>query len=191
MELIRLTKEQLKDIYENRMKDDFPEAELKPLDAMYSMMDLDCYDALAVLKDDVVVGYSLLTKVPNREFLLLDYLSIYKEYRQGGYGSEVLAKLKEHYSGKIIFIESENPDFQDEEHKKIAQKRLCFYEKNGAVNTGVLTKIWTVPYINFALCDGQMQRSQVEDSLNAIYEIMIPNDATRQKMVEIPQKSFV
>lgn len=188
MELIRLTKEQLKDIYENRMKEDFPEAELKPLEAMYDMMDRECYDALAVRVNKEVVGYSLLTKIPNQSFLLLDYLSVFKEYRQQGCGSQILTKLKEHYSGKTIFIESENPKYQEDCAKAVAQKRLDFYEKNGAVDTGVFTKIWTVPYINYTLGTKSLLKKDAEDALNVIYKIMIPNEATRKKMVEIPQR---
>lgn len=188
MELTRLTKEQLKNIYENRMKDDFPVAELKPLEAMYDMMDRDCYDALAMCVNQEVVGYSLLTKIPGHSFFLLDYLSVYKEYRQCGYGSQTLSMLRQHYSEKTIFIESENPKYQDGGAKTVAQKRLGFYEKNGAVDTGVLTRIWTVPYINYILGTKPLLKKDAEDALDVIYKIMIPNEATRKKMVEIPQR---
>ena len=190
MKFERLTKEQLKKIYVERMTEDFPEAELKPLEAMYDMMDRDCYEALAVLDDEGVIGYSLMTKIPGQNYLLLDYLSIYKEYRQCGYGSKVLEGLKVYYSGKTIFIESENPDYIDEKSHDTAVKRVGFYEKNGVKDTGVLTRIWTVPYINYMLGDLNLSKEQAQKALEVIYETMIPNKSTRDKMIEIPQRTF-
>jgi len=191
MKFQKFTKEQLKTVYKERMTFDFPEAELKPLEAILDMMDRDCYDALAVVIGGEICGYSLMTKIPGQDYLLLDYLSIYKEYRLSGVGSRVLSKLKEYYSGKTIFIESENPDFMEGYAKETAGKRLGFYEKNGARNTGVLTRIWTVPYINYVLSDKVMTKEEVTRALNVIYEIMIPKKSTREKMVEIPQKALI
>lgn len=188
MEFRLLDKIELLQVYKTRMMEDFPAAELKPYEAITGMMDEGCYEAISVEKDNRAIGYALMTMVPETDYLLLDYLAVYKEYRAGGLGSEILAKLKEYYAGKTIYIESENPDFQEGVAKDTAVKRLRFYEKNGAVNSGVLTSIWTVPYVNFYLSTNTFSSEECTKALSRIYETMIKSESTRAKMIEIPQK---
>ena len=59
MELKLLNKEELARLFEEELVVDFPRSELKPLSAMYRLMDLGLYEPLRVLKDGQSVGYAL------------------------------------------------------------------------------------------------------------------------------------
>ena len=185
MELILLNKDEVKKIYFTKMTEDFPENELKPLNSIFKMMDDGAYDPLAVVENNKIIGYAFIAKLKNTNYILLDYLAIFIEYRQKSAGSRVLAALKSLYSDKIIFIESENPDFMDK--KEIPNRRLNFYKRNNCVDTNVLSVIWDAPYINMYLTnmDIKLDTSVCLEAISGFYKYMIKNEETYKKHVKI------
>ncbi len=67
-------------------------------------------------------------------FCLL-YMSVDPEFRGGGYGSQVLEKLKSEHPGKRIFADVEPPEEGDIEMRL---RRIRFYERHGFESNGIL-----------------------------------------------------
>ena len=73
MRLMTLTKDQLSDLYNDRMRKDFPPSELKPLFVMLDAVDKGIYETLGLYDGEEIVGYSCLVKLGND--YLVDYLA--------------------------------------------------------------------------------------------------------------------
>lgn len=185
MELRLQTKEEVKNIYNNLMTQDFPDAELKPLESILKMMEKACYEPLGAFENDEFIGYAFMTKIPGEDYLLLDYLAVDKNMRQSGFGKEIIKSLKTFYKGKVIFIESEDPSFQEGEAKAVAKKRLSFYESNGVKDSGILSCIFTAHYINYYLSEKVYSREFCKKALEKIYVTMVPKKETRDEFVVI------
>lgn len=178
-----MTKEQLKNTYETRLIHTFPENEVKPLSSMYGLMDKSCYDPIIFSDNGNSIGYALMAKVPDSDFMLLDYLEIFSEYRSLGYGGKILSFLKEIYPDKTIYIESENPVFYEDKEKCI--RRLKFYENNGCRDTNVYSRIWDADYKNLYLSKRAPSLSENISAINRIYEMFISDPIIREKKVFI------
>ena len=129
MELKLLNKEELRQLFQNEMVYDFPKAELKPLSAMYRLMDLDIYDPLVVLQDGETVGYALAWLPKGGKGALLDYFGVLRGKRNAGLGTRILHLLAERYG--CIFGEVEAPVSDDPAENDLRRRRIGFYLRNG------------------------------------------------------------
>ena len=129
MELKLLNKEELHELFQNEMVYDFPKDELKPLSAMYRLMDLDMYDPLLVLQDGEAVGYALAWLPRDRSGALLDYFGVLRGKRNAGLGTRILHLLAERYG--CIFGEVEAPVSDDPAENDLRRRRIGFYLRNG------------------------------------------------------------
>lgn len=129
MELKRLNKQELTELYRAEMVYDFPKAELKPLSAMLRLMDMGCYEPQLVLERGEAVGYALLWTIPSKEGALLEYFGILRGKRNGGLGSRVLALLGERYGQ--LFGEVEALDSPEPAENELRRRRVGFYLRNG------------------------------------------------------------
>ncbi len=187
-------------IYESRMRYDFPVQELKPLENIIEMMERGVYESLSVYDGNEQVGYALVLLAKESPYGLLDYLGIFPDARNRGYGGRVLSALAEHYRDRTLMIESEHPE--DAPDERMAERRLCFYRRNGAVDTGVESMVYGAHYINFILlcgngtveedikaADSPWDQSQPADTevkkiLEGLYREMIPDEEKRKKYLQ-------
>lgn len=178
-------------IYESRMRYDFPVQELKPLENIIEMMERGVYESLSVNDGREQVGYALVLLVKDSPYGLLDYLGIFSDVRNKGYGGCVLSALAGHYRDRTLLIESEYP--KDAPDERMAERRLCFYRRNGAVDTGVESMVYGAHYMNFILQGGRsadreeapeqtpLSDAAVMEILERLYQEMIPNAEKRKK----------
>lgn len=171
MEFLLLTKDELKTIYNERLIYDFPDDEVKPLTSMYHMMDRGCYTPYLIAEDGTPIGYALFVSPKDMNSILLDYFSIFKEFRNDGKGGQVLSLIRGVFKDKVVFIESENPEFQDE--PEIPSRRLNFYKRNGCVDSLVLTSIFTVNYVNLYIADKKYDSDYCKNEITKIYKSMV------------------
>ena len=106
MDLKTLTKDQLSNLYNDRMRKDFPPSELKPLFVMLDAVDKGIYEPLGLYDSEEMVGYSCLVKEGTDS--LVDYLAVYPEKRNSGIGSIFVKLLYDH---KRYSSSSSNSDF--------------------------------------------------------------------------------
>ena len=84
MRLDRLTKEQVKAVYDKRMKADFPSNELKPLGMIEKAVAHGSYECLGLIGGKEIAGYVFLIR--HGEDYLVDYLATCPERRNKGLG---------------------------------------------------------------------------------------------------------
>ena len=129
MRLNLLNQEELKRLYNEELVFDFPKSELKPLRAMYSLMDRGVYDPLLVTENGEAVGYALVWLPADRSGGLLEYFGVLRGKRNGGLGAQILDLLAERYGQ--IFGEAEAPDSDDPEENDLRRRRINFYLRSG------------------------------------------------------------
>ena len=176
MELRALTKDQISAIYNDRMKIDFPPAELKPLSVILEACDKGIYEGLGLYDGEEIEGYSYLVKQSTN--YLVDYLAIYPEKRNSGIGS-VLVRLLSEYMGDTgsIIGEVEDPEYaQSEEDRKLRIRRLEFYLRNGCFDTGVRVKCFGVEFIILKMGRPEADREKCWELYSSFYRAVLPKD---------------
>ena len=121
----KLSSEQFKTFY-NRMFEEFPESEMKSLEDFVNLLDEGKYICLGYYDEDILRGYAL-GCLTSKEFFWLDYLHIFKENQNGGYGSKLLNAILNEVAKKGIFLETEVLDTDD--YHDIKQRRMRFYDR--------------------------------------------------------------
>ena len=184
----KMNEKEITKIYETRMTKDFPPMELKPLHNIIDMMEQGIYESLFVY-DQEPVGYALVLLPKGISYGLLDYLGTFSENRNQGYGGQVLKELRKYYQDRTLMIESEYPE--DAPDRKMAVRRLQFYQRNGAVDTGVESRIFGAHYVNLILSGQQNDMicalppaEEVKDVLVQLYTGMLPDEEKRRKYLE-------
>lgn len=185
----KMNEREITKIYETRMTKDFPPMELKPLHNIIDMMEQGIYESLLVC-DQEPVGYALVLLPKGIAYGLLDYLGTFSEKRNQGYGGQILKELMTYYQDRKLMIESEYPD--DAPDRRMAARRLQFYQRNGAVETGVESSIFGAHYtnlilykqqenMNFILTMAVPSAEEVKDILIQLYTGMLPDEEKRRK----------
>lgn len=129
MELKRLDKEGLTQLYKTEMVFDFPKSELKPLSGMLRLLDADLYDPLLVVEGEEPIGYAMVWRAQEGKGALLEYLAVLRGKRSGGLGGRILALLQKRYSH--LFGEVEALDSPDPAVNELRRHRVGFYLRNG------------------------------------------------------------
>ena len=184
----KMNENEIAKIYETRMTEDFPPMELKPLHSMIDMMEQGIYECLLVY-DEEPIGYACVLLPERISYGLLDYLGTFSEKRNAGYGSQVLQELAGHYQDRVLMIESEYPD--DAPDKTMAERRLRFYQRNGAADTGIESRVFGAHYVNLMLSGQQKDEpyalpsaEEVKEVLARLYAAMLPDAEKRRKYLE-------
>ena len=166
---------QVRMLYEQRMRRDFPASELKHLSSILNMCEKGVYDVLGAYQGDVLAAYALMYRDDAARVVLLDYLAVDEPLRGRGIGSKLLAQLKEYYAGSsdVLLIECERPKAAPDETE--ARRRISFYTHAGAVLTQVRIWLFEVEYSILALPCGEClpQRDWAQQMLS-LYQQMLP-----------------
>lgn len=176
MRLMTLTKDQLSDLYSDRMRKDFPPLELKPLFVMLDAVDKGIYETLGLYDGEEIVGYSCLVKQGND--YLVDYLAVYPEKRNSGIGSILVKLLSEHIdSAGCFIIEVEDPDYaRDDKDRELRVRRKDFYLRNGCFDTGVRAKCFGVEFILLGMGKEKLKKQECWGTYSSIYRSILPKD---------------
>ncbi len=147
-EIRQLTLTDLKQIYQDYMKDDFPLMELRPWFSIGRAWERDEYSAYGYYDGESFLAYAAFYSCREDPYILMDYLAVVPDLRGQGLGSSFLKDLLPAITDVDgIFIEAESADPENnEEDKSVRQKRINFYQANGAVMTGVGCKLFGVDY---------------------------------------------
>ncbi|WP_434309912.1 GNAT family N-acetyltransferase [Hominifimenecus sp. rT4P-3] len=170
-------------IYNNYMKADFPEAELKPLTRIQNMTKEGYYEPYGLYEDGALQGYAFF--VNGGEFCLLDYYAVLQEKRGSGYGSRFLKMIGRHYKEKSgLFFEVERPDEAVSlEERAVRERRIEFYQKNGLRNTEIRSRIFGVGYqVMYLPCQKDGTDEELKAELNELYHRMFPPEIYRKQV---------
>ncbi len=143
MEFRLLTDSELESMYAQQLRPSFPAAELRPLHAIRALVRDGVYHPWALTDGAQIVGEAFVWEA-TPGWGLFDYLCVAPQRRSDGLGSTLIAKLREAERGKVLFGESEVPQYAPD--PAMAQRRLAFYRRNGAQQAGYDAAIFGVPY---------------------------------------------
>lgn len=172
--LKRLGETQLREIYRLRMRRDFPESELKPLDAMVRMLRAGVYDVLGIFDGEELNVYALVYRRAGGSVPLLDYLAVEPSRRGQGIGSAALELIKEHYrpDAAALFIECEQPEYTPDPEG--AKARIRFYMHAGAQLTDICVTLFGVEFLILCLPLGEGKvPHDCRSELLAVYRDML------------------
>ena len=82
---------QIRMLYEQRMRRDFPPSELKHLSAILSMCEKGVYDVLGAYREEHLAAYALMYRDEAARVVLLDYLAVDEPLRGQGIGTAAFA----------------------------------------------------------------------------------------------------
>jgi len=163
MILRELSLSQSAQVYQQHLRRDFPESELKPWFVMEQAAAKGQYDFLAAYEGEQMVGYAWQFR-PAQGAILIDYLAIVPELRGRGCGTALLDALRRYYapSGQPLLLESEYPGEAPDEAE--AKRRLAFYFRAGLQDSGVQTRLFGVRFCILTF-------EPLADPRRAIYDI--------------------
>ncbi len=172
MRLQKLSPDQVRRIYHERMIVDFPDNERKPLNRIVKAQSQGSYECLGLFDDRRLVGYAFLVKAEND--YLVDYLAVYPEHRNQGTGGKLLHLLEERFrDADNIIIEVEDPDAAEEEAEKETRiRRKSFYMRNGCRDTGLKAECFGVIYLILTL--GSASCGDLRGLYLSFYRKMLP-----------------
>ncbi len=126
-----LSNDSFDDIYLD-MLNQFPADELKTFDHFNKLFKTNLYNVFRCFNNDIEVGYVIC--FIDEEFILVDYLAVYKKYQSMGYGEKILRTLFNNNSIKqAVLFEVEKIDNDDIN----TIRRQEFYKKLGCINSGI------------------------------------------------------
>lgn len=187
MNLKKLSDRELLDIYTAYSPLYFPSEELKPLKTVEWLLSKQIYHAYGFYEKDRLLAYACLIQINGQSAVLLDYYAVLEQYRSSGIGGIFLQKLAERLRDKEgLYIESEDPAFaHDAGDCELRKRRIAFYERNGALRTGLLSRLFGVDYtILFLPCHSKTAEKADWhfDRLNQIYLEMFPPEYYQTKV---------
>ena len=173
----------ISDLYESRMRQDFPPSELKYLSSILAMVARDEYDVICAYEGEEPVAYALMYRPKNDRAVLLDYLAVYPQHRGRGVGTAMLAQLRDYYQERadVMMIECERPKSAPDETE--ARKRIRFYTQAGAELTDVRIWLFDVEYSILVLsCRGKTPKCDWAQQMLRFYRQMLPASLYESKV---------
>ncbi|MDA3616245.1 GNAT family N-acetyltransferase [Polluticaenibacter yanchengensis] len=165
-------------IYRQHMTADFPAEELKPLSVIEKMYALGKYETFVFEEDGQIKAYASFIW-HHKEVRLLDYFAVTRDAGRGtGIGSWFLTELTATVKAKGFILECEVPEkAANDTEKNLREKRIAFYERNGAVMTPVRVKVFDVDFLLLYMPVGEaLENINVRDEFINIYHNITPRE---------------
>lgn len=187
----RLKQEEFWQIYDNRLKEDFPESEIRRRENFQRLWDLDCYEVLGYFEENTLTGYASFIVPADGRVVFGDYFAIQKAKRGKGSGSGFLKDFIEYFSDfEYLLFEVEDPAYATDEADKLnRERRIGFYERLGAFDCGISSRVLGDDYLIFALSTKQEAQQEIQKSsmdwfcvIKKIYELTFPNPESWKKI---------
>lgn len=186
MDIKELTIEQIREIYAERIPNDFAPDEIKPLSRIEEALSKGRYSCYGAFDGDQIAAYAFF--VINGGYALLDYLAVRDDLRGKGTGSEFLQGMATGLLRRFenVLLESEDPDFAEtDEERETMERRLRFYRKNGLMETGVISTVWHVHYRVLPFPVGRrLSADETREIYRGLYRVLLPEDLY-QTMVRV------
>ncbi|MCC8098645.1 MAG: GNAT family N-acetyltransferase [Clostridiales bacterium] len=146
--LKRLAPDELRLVYKEHIREDFPRGKRRPLFSMEKMLKTGRYDCYGYYRNGNLIAYACYILTQSGSYALLDYFAVIPELRGQGIGSEFLRALQRNMSVKCgVFLEAENPgSAKSEDEQQTRERRIRFYLSNGAKLTNSNCLLFGVDY---------------------------------------------
>lgn len=174
MDIRKLSKNDIENIYLNQMKQDFPPEEIRPWSMFERSFSLGFYTGYGLYDKEKLLSYATFTFSENNNTILLDFYAVDSSLRGKGIGGKFLKELSDKLENKIILLEAENPEFaKNDEDLNIRRRRIEFYKRSGAFLSGITSKVFEADFsIMYLSKDGEKSDSEIYSLINEIYKAM-------------------
>ena len=165
-----LSEAEMRDLYDQAMKQDFPPDELKPLSRILAQRRKEIALCLGYFEDGKLIGYAVLEQDAKQRCLLLDYFAVLNACRGQGQGTRFLNELKARFAQReMIVIEAEAADTAQ------ARRRIAFYQRAGARITDIQLHLYHVDYAVLVLdLAASLDSAQIRQRLDTLYRRIYP-----------------
>ena len=175
MNIRELTIEEVRKVYKDHVRYDFPDEERKPLSRIEKTIREGKYLCLGAFGDDGgLLAYAFF--VFEKEACLLDYYAVVPDKRGEGIGSAFLKEAVMCARADVTIIEIEDPEAAvPEEEKKARERRLNFYLNAGCVNTHVRVTTFGVEFLLLEYpVTTSHKREMIAEGYRSIYRSILP-----------------
>ena len=169
MSIRNASNKNLQELYEKHIAKDFPAMERPSFAHFQKTIKEGLQEVLIYSEDCVDKAYCVVATVS--EYLLISFLAVYEEYRGRGFGSKMLAEVKEYYADRPgIIVEVEKPeDAKESKEHALRERRIAFYERAGYVLFREIDYvIWDVPFF-LMVSSRETTREEVVKQMKKIY----------------------
>ena len=173
MTIVQLTRDQVADIYQTHLCQDFPPDERKTLDILLKAMDVGKYECYALTENELL-GYAFFVKL-ERDYLL-DYLAIVRGKRDLGLGSVFLEKLFHQLkNADSMIVEVEEPSSgKNEAERTLRNRRKAFYLRNGFSDTNVNAEVFGVNFRLLEPSNKPHSQEEIKELYLRHYQAVLP-----------------
>lgn len=125
--------EEYTQIYKNHIVRDFPRNERRPLFLVKRLYKKGLYSCYVSYHGEEIAAYACILRCKGLNSVLLDYYAVEPQMRGTGIGGGFLQELGKMLDCDGIVMECEMPcKAENEQEKTIRERRIRFYERNGA-----------------------------------------------------------
>lgn len=157
MNIKELSIQEITDIYNSHMINDFPKDELKPLRYILDSMKKGVCHTLGMYVRNtenvhILCGYAIFIIYKDYKYALLDYFAIVEGFRGKNFGHEFFHALLPFFQNGYpnlegFFIECEAPKTAlNDTEKNIMNRRIDFYKDNKCLTTSLSSALFNVQY---------------------------------------------
>lgn len=178
---MRVKPVEFKQIYDD-MLTQFPPEELKPYERFCEISGKN-YKAYEFGEDEPV-GYAVIFEA--EDYILVDYLAVYKKFHSLGYGKKFLTALSQIFPNKKgVLFEVEKPD----KTKINTLRRIKFYESNGAqkININYFYPASEKPLSMDLYCIGEFDTDEVKKFIKYLFSSIHNDCACLEKISDLMQ----
>lgn len=191
IELVNVDIKEFKQTMYEEYKKLFPENERKSYRLLKHTYSKGITQIIKIVDNNEFVGFMIINKIENIQYLCLDYFAILPQYQNKGYGTQALKLLKEqckNYNG--IYVEVERARNDDTEEDKIKINRIKFYENIGFYKLSFDLLLFSVEYSLYMLqtSDVKEDEEKITKDIFTIYNTIIGEKRVK-KNCRIMEKS--
>lgn len=182
-----LTMDQVHEIYNHRMVNDFPKNERKSLAIIESAIQKGNYRCYGFIEESHILAYAFFVTIDN--LFLLDYFAVDETRRGTGIDGKFLPALCETVlpDAEVAVLEVEDPDeAQSNADREKRERRFRFYRNNGMVDTGVKANVFWTDYRILRMPVGD-QTIDIAEIYRSFYEAILP-PALYKTMVHVKNR---
>lgn len=168
-----LSKEERYEFYHNYLVRHFHESEVKSFPLIERLVQETKYLCCGFFEEDRPLGYAYFARGGEGQMLLLDYYAILEDYRSQGLGGKFVKEIEKYLAGQYaaLIAEVENPDYsEDEEDRRVRERRIQFYLRNGFAMSKVVSRVLTDEYnLMYKAWGGPVKDEEVYGNIQQLY----------------------
>ena len=171
---------QVRAIYRERIKRDFPRDELKPLKKIEGAIARNEYVCFGATRGGEILAYAYFVKLKEdgKPCALFDYYAVRQDLRGQNIGSMFIQALMQGPLREMdcVVLEADDPDYaKTPGEKDIRNRRLAFYLRNGLRDTGVTATVFGAQFKILTLPVGNpVSPALVRRKYAALYRSQLP-----------------